>query len=1090
MDWLIVLLLASIAAVFVSWLNQQLAPAVYRHNDVWFQADLKRTLSNMVSTQSDHYRTNVHPIFSLTSHSAVAVLRRFWSGTDVESAMRVAALIAAAWAAGIYALGRLLGASRIEAAVFALVGITSASFVYWFSVPETYAWGSLTILGVLLVAARTSEAPPRDGMLVAASAASLSMTVTNWMAGLFLAFFTRSRKSAVRISLMALALVAVLAIVQKVLFPTSNLFFLGSTEEADYVGLGHSGGAWRELPVLFLASMTMPAQRTLAPAKPPDWMLLSIQDSSPGSASPYGPLALVLWVALLCGGAYGLVAAYFEGRHRTYARVLGATLLGQVGLHLVYGEETFLYVAHQAPLLLGIALFALRLRARPMVVAGAALLSALDLTNNLRAFSASETHVATSLTEREKVMRAMSERPREVWPRGRGHVVLGSPGGALETKAYEEPGGSFSPARGSFGISVFVADASGKVVAASDTVPLAVVTQRFGAMSNGVPRLKSSTPYFDVEWSRVGDDWILQLRCKGPDRRRCWIVVRSVGPAGGPIVTAKWEGSVLHVNDAWRLELDRAPLASFVADESRGGVRLTGEGNAEGRDASGWLYAAAEAPADGVLEVRVSSTKPPPEPSRLRVREDRLLAPHVPDELFSASVVAQQLHLLMGLTSDETRPGEPSNYTFEWLRDAAYIVVALSRAGQTELAAQLMQKLAKADFFGGFGAEADAPGLALWALGEVSEALGDGALDGTLWPDVERKAGYIERCLATEQGVRAEPSGTNWAEAAGFRVCEPPRLGLIAGRMDNHYPFLFVNATAYLGLENAARLARRTGHDDHAERWTSTAEGLAAAWKRLFLQAPSDRKMDAWKLLRTSFPDLAREKQHAIRRTRDLFSCWRHAVDDDRTFIAGAWPSWIVLTDAALRAAYADALLRRGSAASDSAGRLKDRSIWTYFTLAEAHQWLLLGRPERAMPTLSWFLEHSAAPGLYTWWEGTGEENGAKLWEGTRGFVAPDGVSPHYWTAAEMLLLELDMLAYVDESSATRPVVVGAGVPREWLEQGIESGTVHTARGPVSWSFHDGTLEVATVDDAVPIEVAKVFSGARVLRRAAASPDL
>ena len=58
------------------------------------------------------------------------------------------------------------------------------------------------------------------------------------------------------------------------------------------------------------------------------------------------------------------------------------------------------------------------------------------------------------LSQREIVKRAMGQRPEDPWPRGWGHVVLASPGSQQPAKGYHEPGGSFSPAAGSFGVSI------------------------------------------------------------------------------------------------------------------------------------------------------------------------------------------------------------------------------------------------------------------------------------------------------------------------------------------------------------------------------------------------------------------------------------------------------------------------------------------------------------------------------------------------------------------------------------------------------------------------------------------------------------
>ena len=49
---------------------------------------------------------------------------------------------------------------------------------------------------------------------------------------------------------------------------------------------------------------------------------------------------------------------------------------------------------------------------------------------------------------------------------------------------------------------------------------------------------------------------------------------------------------------------------------------------------------------------------------------------------FADALRAQIVTLQTGLVGDETRPGDPLNYPLPWLRDGAYVVVALARAGR------------------------------------------------------------------------------------------------------------------------------------------------------------------------------------------------------------------------------------------------------------------------------------------------------------------------------------------------------------------------------------------------------------------------
>ena len=124
------------------------------------------------------------------------------------------------------------------------------------------------------------------------------------------------------------------------------------------------------------------------------------------------------------------------------------------------------------------------------------------------------------------------------------------------------------------------------------------------------------------------------------------------------------------------------------------------------------------------------------------------------------------------------------------------------------------------------------------------------------------------------------------------------------------------------------------------------------------------------------------------------------------------------------------------------------------------HQWVLLDQPDRAWRGLEWFWNEQTSPGLYTWWEGSREENTFHLWELVRGWVSPPHVTPHYWTAGEVLALQVDMLAYVDESGTEPVLVVGGGVPEAWVGKPMHVRGLPTIVGRVDWSWEGGRMQV------------------------------
>ena len=69
-----------------------------------------------------------------------------------------------------------------------------------------------------------------------------------------------------------------------------------------------------------------------------------------------------------------------------------------------------------------------------------------------------------------------------------------------------------------------------------------------------------------------------------------------------------------------------------------------------------------------------------------------------------------------------------------------------------------------------------------------------------------------------------------------------------------------------------------------------------------------------------------------------------------------------------------------------------------------------------------------------------GEENSFGRWTRVRGWVTPPHVTPHYWTAAEMALLQMDMLGYLDERDGEPVLVIGgeyrnSGSTMKWMSK-------------------------------------------------------
>ncbi|MFZ1764140.1 MAG: hypothetical protein WAT99_14760, partial [Nitrospira sp.] len=473
-DWVFAGLLALSVAILCLLIARSMPSFLFQSMDFWFEADTLREISNMSRVHDDHYRTSVHPLFSLITFIPVYIAKHALSTSPLRAVLLITGVVGGLWAGTLYLLFRLLGCRRLDASVFTLLGLCSASALFWLPVPNSYSWGSLSIMLALVLLLFAEQRTFGATAYVIASALTLSFTVTNWMAGLLVTLVRWPWKQAVQLSVNALCVVVLLWGVQKLIFPTAE-FFIGHREEAEFINHPQSGGAANVLSSLVFHTVVAPDVRFMkddayTQAKSDSFRLserLTFQFSRPGSTGPLGLLAVGLWSALLLNGLWRLVTL----DHHLRFRLVLASLLGfETLLHLLYGEETFVYSLNFLPLLLAVAALGAISPGRRVVVPLAALLALCAGLNNWHQFQEA-TRSATQFTPQRELMTTMMQQdPDRPWPRSVGHVPLALPGTPEGGTAYHEPGGDFSPHVPSFGVSIWLCDANGLPVVTSQTV--------------------------------------------------------------------------------------------------------------------------------------------------------------------------------------------------------------------------------------------------------------------------------------------------------------------------------------------------------------------------------------------------------------------------------------------------------------------------------------------------------------------------------------------------------------------------------------------------------------------------------------------
>ncbi|HNI69557.1 MAG TPA: hypothetical protein PKV55_16030, partial [Nitrospira sp.] len=500
-----VLLTLVAASVFYTLYGRHDTALLTDINDVWFQSDLKRVFENMTDRFArGHYRVKVHPLHSLLTYSPTLLLRKI--GFDPLHAVQiVTASIAAVYLLAVYVLLRVIGCARVDAFVFSLLGACSTAALFWLSVPESYGLGATSIVIGLLLAATGTQRRQALWKYVAISALTLSITVTNWMVGILATLTAHTLKRAVFITVIAFSVVALLWGVEKQIFPTA-MFFVGDREEGRYLVWPTITRIVSVLDTLLFHTMISPTI-TVASTTGMGWPLLSMQTSTPGSSGVLGIVGVILWSLLLGLGLWALLSSKTSQAIRV---ALGLTLLGQLGLHTLYGDETFLYSLHFLPLLITVAALSTLTHLRVPAMAIALALIPVAGANNWQQFHEA---IALAASPRHDVKMHMQARPQDPWPRSIGHVVLAQPGTPEAEKSYHEPGGNFSPGVGTFGISLWLTDAKGKPTVTSETSPLGDIAQSFVWTDESIlPTVRTSTEFYAAAWSQpTWGEWLLQL---------------------------------------------------------------------------------------------------------------------------------------------------------------------------------------------------------------------------------------------------------------------------------------------------------------------------------------------------------------------------------------------------------------------------------------------------------------------------------------------------------------------------------------------------------------------------------------------------
>jgi hypothetical protein len=384
------------------------------------------------------------------------------------------------------------------------------------------------------------------------------------------------------------------------------------------------------------------------------------------------------------------------------------------------------------------------------------------------------------------------------------------------------------------------------------------------------------------------------------------------------------------------------------------------------------------------------------------------------------SVESQHVYILVNRAGPAIQPGTRS-YARSWIRDGSLTSTALLRLGHADAVREFIEWFAPYQYPNGKipcvvdwrGAdpvpEHDSSGEFIYLVAEYYRHTRDRSLIEEMWPRVAAAAGYLDSLRHERRTPEFEAP-----EKRHFYGLLPPSIsheGYSAKPMHSYWDDFF----AYLGFKDAAFLAGELGRTDEAKRLAAIRDEFGTD---LAASVEASRRV------------------HGI----DYIPGCADLGDEDATSTTIA----IAPTNAAA-ILNQDALRRTFERYWEFFTARRDGAPWDAYTPYEMRAigaFVRLGWRDRAQELMSWFLSQQKPIGWRQWPEVVRREDRVPHFLGDL---------PHTWVGSDFVRSVLDMLAYEREEDES--LVLGAGVPVEWLVPGITVGNLSTHYGPLSFAM-------------------------------------
>ena len=216
------IILALAAVLLARWFQDILGSEIYarRFFDLWFSADQPRVLGNLADASYWDHRSYIHPLFKLAFYPVTQLL--ISTGLDAVRAGQILVAISVGLAVPLFYAGlRGLRLPLFAALVFTACLLSSAGFIHWGAIIETYpfAFLSLTTMFAILTCINAQSTI----LWFLGSLFTLSITITNWSFGIAATFFKLRFRSFLIVGGLTLCTAIALGFIQQAAFRDANL---------------------------------------------------------------------------------------------------------------------------------------------------------------------------------------------------------------------------------------------------------------------------------------------------------------------------------------------------------------------------------------------------------------------------------------------------------------------------------------------------------------------------------------------------------------------------------------------------------------------------------------------------------------------------------------------------------------------------------------------------------------------------------------------------------------------------------------------------------------------------------------------------